>query len=280
MQYEIALSFAGEDRAYVEMVARLLRTHHVTLFYDEYEQTDLWGKNLYEHLTDVYSKAQRFVVMFVSSYYAQKVWPRQERRAAQARALEQKDEYILPVRFDDTDIPGLLSTVSYLDARRLSPEQIGHRILEKLGRPVHLTKANHVPAPNSTALCNDVQFDFRSRDGRFEIGQGDLLFETKWSGAGDDSVHCYNDPPSIRGIALVPHDTKIGALNDVSILDYTSRSRKPHVGQFLAMQNVKGFYALLRINGVKDSARGAPLDQLRFRYWILPDGSADFSRCT
>lgn len=278
MQYEIALSFAGEDRTYVEMVARLLRTHHVALFYDEYEQTDLWGKNLYEHLTEVYSRANRFVVMFVSVHYADKVWPRQERRAAQARALEKKDEYILPVRFDDTDIPGLLSTVSYLDARRLSPEQIGHRILEKLGRPITLAKANHVPAPHSTAITNDVQFDFRSHDGRFEIGQGDLLFETKWSGAGDQSVHCYNDPPSIRGIALVPSGTKIDAITNVAILNYTSRTRTPHAGQFLAMQNVKGFYALLRIDSVMDSTRGAPVDQLRFRYWILPDGSADFSR--
>jgi hypothetical protein len=42
--YEIALSFAGEDRTYVEMVARFLQSHHVSLFFDDYNDVDLWGQ--------------------------------------------------------------------------------------------------------------------------------------------------------------------------------------------------------------------------------------------
>ena len=43
-----------------------------------------------------------------------KVWPTPELRSAQARALSQSVEYILPVRFDETEIPGLLNTVGYV----------------------------------------------------------------------------------------------------------------------------------------------------------------------
>ena len=137
-RYEIALSFAGEDRTYVEMVARFLQSHHVSFFYDDYNDVDLWGKDLYTHLIEVYSKAERYAVMFISRHYAEKVWANHERRAAQSRALTEQGEYILPVRFDDTAVEGLLPTVSYLDARRISPEVLASKILEKLGRPIIL----------------------------------------------------------------------------------------------------------------------------------------------
>jgi len=49
-KYHVALSFAGEDRAYVERVATQLVSEGVTVFYDKFEEATLWGKNLYSHL--------------------------------------------------------------------------------------------------------------------------------------------------------------------------------------------------------------------------------------
>ena len=54
-KYDIALSFAGEDRQIAASLARILRGHNISVFYDKYEQADLWGRDLYEHLADVYS---------------------------------------------------------------------------------------------------------------------------------------------------------------------------------------------------------------------------------
>jgi hypothetical protein len=104
-QFDVALSFAGEDRQYVDVIADRLRTRGVRVFYDRYEQATLWGKDLYEHLDQVYQGAARYCVLFASEHYANKVWTNHERRSAQARALRENEEYILPVRFDDTDIP-------------------------------------------------------------------------------------------------------------------------------------------------------------------------------
>jgi hypothetical protein len=132
MEYDIALSFAGEDREYVEKVAAYLRRSGVKVFYDKYEQVGLWGKDLYEHLSEVYQRKARFTVMFISRYYAEKLWTQLERKNAQARAFREKVEYILPTRFDDTEIPGLTSTVGYLDLRNLSPAQLAKAICEKL----------------------------------------------------------------------------------------------------------------------------------------------------
>ena len=43
-RYDVALSFAGEDRHYVERVAKELQRRGIRVFYDKYEQTELWGK--------------------------------------------------------------------------------------------------------------------------------------------------------------------------------------------------------------------------------------------
>jgi len=52
-EFDVCFSFAGENRAYVEEVARELENLGVKIFYDMNEQVDLWGKDLYVHLDEV-----------------------------------------------------------------------------------------------------------------------------------------------------------------------------------------------------------------------------------
>jgi hypothetical protein len=132
-QYDVCLSFAGEDRSYVARVADALNRSGVRVFYDRYERAELWGKELYSHLDYVYRHAARYCVVFVSTRYSSKLWTNHERKSAQARAFGENREYILPARFDDTDVPGLLETVGYVDLRQLKPKQLAELILEKLG---------------------------------------------------------------------------------------------------------------------------------------------------
>ena len=102
------------------------------MFYDRYQQVELWGKDLYAHLSDIYSGAARYCVLFVSANYARKVWTNHERSSAQERALHENREYILPVRFDDTAVPGLRTTIGYLDLRGIKAvelAQLGRRRL-------------------------------------------------------------------------------------------------------------------------------------------------------
>ncbi|MEG2492469.1 MAG: hypothetical protein RSA67_08020, partial [Alistipes sp.] len=54
VDFDIALSFAGEDRSYVDQVANTLKLKGVSVFYDKFEEANLWGKNLYEYLSDIY----------------------------------------------------------------------------------------------------------------------------------------------------------------------------------------------------------------------------------
>jgi hypothetical protein len=90
-------------------------------------------KDLFIHLDDIYQNAARFCVLFASKNYARRVWTNHERESAQARAIRQHAEYILPARFDDTQIPGLRPTVGYVDAKKLAPEDLARLVMAKVG---------------------------------------------------------------------------------------------------------------------------------------------------
>ena len=131
-KYDIALSFAGEDREYVEQVAILLKRFGVKVFYDKFEESNLWGKNLLDYLNEIYKDKARFTVMFISEHYRDKVWTNHERKSIQERAFRESSEYILPARFDDTEIPGLYSTVSYINLCEKTPHEFVNIILQKI----------------------------------------------------------------------------------------------------------------------------------------------------
>ncbi|WP_368485829.1 TIR domain-containing protein [Pseudoalteromonas sp. SD03] len=131
-EFEIALSFAGEDREYVDQVANLLKDSGVKVFYDLFEEANLWGKNLYDYLTEIYMDKALYTIMFISDDYSKKLWTGHERKAMQARAFQENQEYILPVRFDETPIPGVLPTTGYIDISKKSPEEFVEIIHKKL----------------------------------------------------------------------------------------------------------------------------------------------------
>ena len=131
-EFDVALSFAGENRDYVNQVANLLRDSGVKVFYDLFEEANLWGKNLYDYLSDVYMNKALYTIMFISDAYAEKLWPTHERQAMQARAFQESQEYILPARFDDTAIPGVLPTVGYISLAGRTPANFVETIHKKL----------------------------------------------------------------------------------------------------------------------------------------------------
>lgn len=275
--YEVALSFAGEQREYVEKVALTLQSRGISVFYDEFEKVRLWGKNQGEEFQRIYEQDAGLVVMFISQAYVEKAWPRHERRSALNRAIQESKEYVLPVRFDDTEVPGLIGDVAYLKAEDYSPSELAAMVAEKLGVKIFDGKASNVPPPRMTSLSGEAVFDYSNYNGRYILGRGLLEFETQWSKADNRSIHVYNDPPSINGIALGHREwTTIDQIVNAGLLDYTSRARTPRVGQIVMFRNKHGFYAAAHLMEVKDNTRGDDSDELRFLYVIQPDGSDNF----
>jgi phage FluMu protein Com len=134
MEYDIAVSFAGEDRPVVEKYVNALSTRDIKVFYDKYEKSELWGKDLYIRLIDVYKNKARYCVIFISHHYAEKLWTNHERKAAQARAFKDNETYILPVKLDDTELPGIHETVGYIDLRQTPLDELVQLTIKKLSK--------------------------------------------------------------------------------------------------------------------------------------------------
>jgi len=132
-QYDVALSFAGEDRDYVEQVAKVLEANGIKVHYDRFNQVQVWGRNLAEHFDDIYRNQAQYCVMFISENYAKKVWPSFEKRSALSREVIESG-YILPARFDDTDILGIPPSKAYIDINQYNPKQFAQLVMEKLGK--------------------------------------------------------------------------------------------------------------------------------------------------
>src|SRR5260370_21564926 len=105
-EFDVALSFAGEDREFVGQVAEQLKASGLRVFYDTDNMAALWGEDLVEYLDEIYPMKARYAIIFVSRFYSENMCTRHERRSALARGLEQTSAYVLPLRFDSPAPPG------------------------------------------------------------------------------------------------------------------------------------------------------------------------------
>jgi hypothetical protein len=95
-------------------------------------QVRLWGTYLAEELPRIYAHESAVVVVFVSADYAEGDWTRLERRAAFSRAVREAGVYVLPARFDDSELPGLLEDVVAVNLHNYTPEQFADLVVAKL----------------------------------------------------------------------------------------------------------------------------------------------------
>jgi len=136
-KYQVALSFAGEDRSFAEAVATGLRSNETVVFYDNFYVERLWGEELPVKLGEIYSDESQYCIMILSRYYLEKMWPHVERQNAIQRQIELKGQaYILPVRLDGfaDAVPGLPTTIGHLSVTSSQPGVVVDTFLKKIGR--------------------------------------------------------------------------------------------------------------------------------------------------
>ena len=130
----------------------------------------------------------------------------------------------------------------------------------------------------SPATSGTVSFDYSNNNGQYFIGQGELLFEIYFSKSSDWNIQLYNDPPSIRTVAIAKNITETKSIKDARIYDGSSRVRRPRINEIAVLQNANGFYAAIKILTIKDDTRGSDNDEVGFEYFIQTNGSPDFTK--
>jgi len=91
-QYQVAISFAGENRAFAEAVAKGLRSNGLEVFYDDFDPEKLWGEELPVKLGEIYSDESQFCIMILTKYYLEKIWTNVERQNAIQRQIKHKGQ--------------------------------------------------------------------------------------------------------------------------------------------------------------------------------------------
>lgn len=129
----------------------------------------------------------------------------------------------------------------------------------------------------SPASKGTVTFDYSNNNGRYFIGQGELMFEIAFGKSSNKSIILYNDPSSIKSIARVKGIADCRLIKDAREFDYSSRTRRPNLNEIAILQNSNGFYAGIKILDIKDDTRGADNDEITFEYYIQTNGSPDFT---
>ncbi|KYK34079.1 MAG: hypothetical protein AYK18_14610 [Theionarchaea archaeon DG-70] len=138
--FDIAISFAGEDRKIAKELAKKLRIKNTKVFYDEFYKDELWGKDLTKYFQDAYGPKTRFVIPLLSKYYPVTDWTDFEFSIMREEAEKRKTEFILPVRLDDTKIEGIKDDIAYLDYQKEGIDGVVDCLLEKLSKPPWWTK--------------------------------------------------------------------------------------------------------------------------------------------
>ena len=133
-EYDVAISFASEDSASADELVRLLSEQDIKVFRDEYQAANAqgWGKDMLDHLVNLYARKARYCVLLVSAHYPLKTWSHAERTSVRERALRDAEQYIRPIQLDDSQIPGMAQSAGYLDLREHTVEDLVELLREKL----------------------------------------------------------------------------------------------------------------------------------------------------
>ena len=133
-RFAVALSYASEQRPYVRKVVWALREElaRTAIFYDKFYKAELVGLNLDSKLERIYHDDAELIVVFVSAEYETKQWCGLEWRAIRDIIKRRRDQDIVPLRFDDTEVPGLFSVDAYIDLKERDPEEVADIIFDRL----------------------------------------------------------------------------------------------------------------------------------------------------
>jgi len=137
--YDVVISYAGEDREYAEKLVNALQQESVSVFYDQQAIDRLAAQPLPETLRDIFENQGRYCVVFLSKHYLEKRWTREELKAALAR-VERTKAYVLPVVLDETVVPDQLTDIAFLNWKAHHAEKITEVLLKKLGRSYRWTE--------------------------------------------------------------------------------------------------------------------------------------------
>lgn len=289
---KVFISYSHDNKDHENWVLKLatdLRSHGVDVIFDAWDLR--LGADLRFFMEQGLSSAN-MVLCICSSQYVEKVNSGHGGSGYEGMIMTQallknaNMDYIIPVirnNISDHKIPFAFGSKLYIDFSDdsqyfLSYQTLLERIYDEdakkkppLGQNpfiddiakqvIQKTRIESVKY-HSPALEGSVLFRFDNNNGLYLIGNGDYLFETRWSRAGNDSIHAYGR------IGFLPELTEFPKYNDISQFDFSSSTRTIRKGQIIIYMNENSRFAAIKLGSVKSSGHGNSYDEMFFDYKI------------
>jgi hypothetical protein len=90
-----------------------------------------------------------------------------------------------------------------------------------------------------------ASFDYKKNSGSYIIGEGDYIFNTRWSECGNNSVHCYKD--HVYRLGYNPSYIEFPVPSEFIKFDFSSRTKSIKVGEVVLLENHNHKFAALKI---------------------------------
>lgn len=121
-KYDIALSYAGEQKAYVSRVCRILKMKGLSVFFADDQQEELTGIDMTTKFYDVFHNQCFLIAAFVSDEYLKKDITMHEATIGKMRSREEKRNCLIPVYFGEARLPDFNPDINYLSAKKPEAE--------------------------------------------------------------------------------------------------------------------------------------------------------------
>lgn len=134
IDFDVAFSFPGESRLFVEEVLKELKRllPRSPIFYDKDFQAFLARPQLDIYLGNIYKNKSKLLAVFLSKDYQNKLWCGLEWRVIREVIFKREHEKIIFIKMDDGEVEGVLSTDGFIDARIFTPEEVAYFIYQRV----------------------------------------------------------------------------------------------------------------------------------------------------
>lgn len=103
-EWEVALSFAGENRELAAYLDDKLTLLDVPVFYDANYEANYLGKTWSAQFKEIFGEKSRYVICILDKHHAQKIWPTFEREIFIPRVASGT---VIPIFLDETKFVGI-----------------------------------------------------------------------------------------------------------------------------------------------------------------------------
>lgn len=145
-KYDVALSYAGEQKDYVASVYKLLKRKGISAYFAPAYQEELTGTDMTDEFYTIFHNQCLFIAAFVSSEYLQKKRTMAEAAIGQMRSREEQRNCLIPVYWGDARLPDFDPDINFLSADKPA-EIVAHYLAEAVWSYARKTAAASAADP-------------------------------------------------------------------------------------------------------------------------------------